>query len=735
MRSSRVWLSAFIWLALCLPCGVLAQSPPPGVPKEAKHFDGSWFLPVVVSELGVGKPTMAWTEAQDYAEKLGGTLASLETNEKRESVRAMLLPWPDISFWVGCYYAGREWRWLNGKTLRRDKPDDRSILRRIYFAQLRSGRKFNGRFDHEPLPGFVVEFTSREVAITPPPVHWSSEEYELTDAARPPGIPETAVHFEGHWYEVHSYNRGHPELEGISWKDAHDWCVAKGGHLVCLELPRERNFVLYLLKDFSEDAFWTGGYRAKSGWRWINGKELFKDGAPVGTGKETTRRVAISALGKRRVFNGDPSFQGRVNHLVIEYSPGENVSFTLPEDSSSPPSSSSSKSETSRLSNDAMSGSKFADPIELNENQARIKGLLVMDTGRGEAGSASTMSIIALPDNPSNSATLQFNQSVGSSMQTALAEVVKFSELRHDGWPRGRKMEISFENKYNLKDGPSAAVACALLLESLISGESLDIGFAVTGDMNADGSVQPIGGVEAKVRGAFNDQCQLIAIPEKNITALYDTVLMDGIAPLMRIQAFSIGHFEQAWDLARTEKPLAIQIAMNEFAAIQSVYQKDTKSFDQTIRHPKVTEKLEAILKAAPNHASAQILLAFSQGRAPATLSLHGSFSFIDENAFQIVNVIKDGKVAMLDSFDQDQVADAIALLRRNKLKLDKRTWNWADSLMQWGELMREYQTNRPKATSNLNRMIDSINAAGAETRDQRERLLADPEIMEELID
>ncbi|NRB73298.1 MAG: hypothetical protein HRU46_02970 [Verrucomicrobiales bacterium] len=725
-------------LALLLgsPSNLTAQSPPPGVPATAKHFDGHWFEAVNFADLTGVEERLSWNDAQELAQRRGGNLASINTNEKREFVRSMLLPWPESDFWMGIFFDGSEWWCVNGEPYKRDKPDDRNMLRRLYIASLKHRREIGGRFDDDPLRGAIIEYTPGAAAPKLPPPHWSSPEFKITEAARPPGIPETAVHFNGHWYEVLTHQEDDPELEGKPWDKAHDYCVEKGGHLACLNTADERLFVLHLLKDYTKENFWIGGYRARSSWRWIDGTQLTRDGAPVGTGRETTRRVAIMADGQKRFFTGDRNLHDQTHGLVIEYTPGETVEFSLPQDSSAPPPSSTSSSNSApSFSNAATTGSEFAKPIELKANQAKVNGLLVMDTGAGEAGSASTMSMIALPDDPSKPAMLQFNQEVGPSMQTALGEVVKFIELQHDGWPRGRKMEISFENKYNPKDGPSAAVACALLLESLIIGEALDPGFAVTGDMNADGSVQPIGGVEAKIRGATKDDCTHIAIPKNNITALYDTVLMDGIAPIMKIQAFSIATFEEALALARSEKPLSVEVALNEFSAIQDLYRKNPSGFAQTIRHPQVVEKLTKVIEASPNHISASLLLAYATGQGPKSLSLHGSFSFIDENAYQIVGVIKDGEVDELGDFEQDQVADAVALLRRNKLKLDKRTWHWADSLMRWGEQMREYQTNRPKAINNLNKLIDSINAAGREAREQREQLLEDPEIMEELLE
>ena len=43
--------------------------------------------------------------------------------------------------------------------------------------------------------------------------------------------------------------------------------------------------------------------------------------------------------------------------------------------------------------------------------------------------------------------------------------------------------------------------------------------------MNADGSVQPIGGVQAKIRGATKGSCKLVGVPVKNEKSVQDLLV------------------------------------------------------------------------------------------------------------------------------------------------------------------------------------------------------------------
>lgn len=399
------------------------------------------------------------------------------------------------------------------------------------------------------------------------------------------------------------------------------------------------------------------------------------------------------------------------------------------------PSNMTTESPGESMSDGLVTGNKHAADIPILRSQTRVNGLLVMSLNNAEyAGSASPMTLSALRGDPAEPSTIRFNQSVGSMMSKALEEVVKFIELRHDAWPKGRNIEISFENKYNPKDGPSAAVACALLLESAISDYELDPGFAVTGDMNADGSIQPVGGIDAKIRGADNRNCTHVAIPLKNVTSVYDTVMMQGIGPITDIQVFSIANFDQAEALAPNEREELVQKSIDDFNKIAELYQKNPSTFGQSIKHPKVIELLKDIVKATPNHLSAEALLKFATGKGPRTLSLHGSTEFIERNGYSITDVIVNGKVSKLESLRANQVTGAISILRKNRAKLDERTWKWAGELIKFATLLNRLQTNPPSSAAVYNKLVSEINAANDVVRAERRKLFSNPEVMEELL-
>ncbi|MDF1657545.1 MAG: lectin-like protein [Verrucomicrobiales bacterium] len=726
------------------------QERPPGVPLTAKYFNGHWYEFIKSNDLDPPRrPT--WDESYEIALKKGGHLACIETPDEWAFIIELMKTRPGGHIWTSGFYSETAgWRWINNTAVDESKlknPSQTNSENRLFANNLAEGIiLLQARRHTKEGGGLMVEYSPEEEVESHLPggqqelVNYfrkkSGNQPSNTPTARPSGIPDSAIQFNGHWYDVKSKNDVVAHDERLYWDQAQEFAQNQGGYLACIETAEEHGFIKMLLTAAKPDfRYWLGGFFTGTEWKWINGSPFAKESPKS---MDPGRRILIGHANRaREMIDVDSSVFG--NGLIVEYTPGEDFSLTLPSKQNSKPTTTTTSSKNNSTPPDGpmkaiITGNAHAAPLEIKRNQSRVYSLLVIDLGGlNYAGSTSAMTLIALPIAPETPATLQFNQNVGATMQKALEEVVKFSQLRHNGWPRGHALEISFENKYNPKDGPSAAVACALLLESAITGDPLDAGFAVTGDMNADGSVQPIGGVEAKLRGATNQKCSTIAIPFDNVTSVYDSVVMDGIRSIIEIQVFSINSFDEAYSIARSTKSESVQSALNGFSEIQEIYRKNPTAFYNSIRHPKAIERLQEILKGMPNHLSASILLTFAQGRIPDSLSLPGSFTFIDQNAHQIVDVIQDGEVSELQDFDHDQVSDALSLLRRSKLKLDKRTWDWADDLSRWGELMREYQTNRPKSTNNVNKLIDDINAAGDAARAERSRLLENPEVMEEL--
>lgn len=377
----------------------------------------------------------------------------------------------------------------------------------------------------------------------------------------------------------------------------------------------------------------------------------------------------------------------------------------------------------------AASPQNMAGATAVKLRQTQVNGLLVMPLASGkEAGALTRMTLTAVPGFGS----MRFTQPVGTDMQTALQAVNRFMELRHQQMPRENDFEIGFQEKYADKDGPSAAVACALLLESVITGKTWDGEFAVTGDMNQDGSVQPIGGVAAKIRGAANGDCKIVAIPMKNESALMDVLLMDGPNALCKTAVFGISNFEEAAALAATERPQILQQALDEFMVMREVLLRDPRAQPQILRTPQAVERLQAILKKTVHCLSAKHLLLYAQGRLPASLSISGSIQETDASGQALLHAIKQD-FNSVSSLRPDDVGGAINRLRNLRPRLDKRVWPYLDSLVNYGEILRGVILNPIRSNARADDFRGKVTVAVNNIQSTKQALLADPQVVEEL--
>ena len=93
--------------------------------------------------------------------------------------------------------------------------------------------------------------------------------------------------------------------------------------------------------------------------------------------------------------------------------------------------------------------------------------------------------------------------------------------------PISLSASITFEQLYDMIEGDSATCAEMYALLSSISGVPLKQSFAVTGSMDQNGDVQPIGGVNQKIEGFFDlcksrglDGSHGVIIPKRNVKNL-----------------------------------------------------------------------------------------------------------------------------------------------------------------------------------------------------------------------
>lgn len=390
---------------------------------------------------------------------------------------------------------------------------------------------------------------------------------------------------------------------------------------------------------------------------------------------------------------------------------------------------------TSETSPGVITVSGVTSGVAFKSRITSVNGLLISQLSSGEeAGQMSKLTLTALPGQSGQATTLKFNQEVGEDMQKALNEVSKFAQLRHNGLPGGHSVELGFADKYIDKDGPSAAVACALLLEGALTGKEWDPLFAVTGDMNADGSVQPIGGVQAKVRGATKGGCKIVGIPAKNEKAIPDIFILEGPAPLVQIGIFSLSKFEEAAALADTKRADALGRALAELENVRNVLSRmNGPQMGGTLRTPQAQARLQYILQAAPNCLSAKYLLLFAQGRGPRSLSIGGSIEAADGSALGLIKSISNDVEKSVNTLKGDEVGTSINKLRNLRPKLDPRVWPYVDNVIAYGEVIRSSILNPVRSGARYVDLVSKARQSAQAAKAAFDKLTGDPQVREEL--
>jgi len=117
-----------------------------------------------------------------------------------------------------------------------------------------------------------------------------------------------------------------------------------------------------------------------------------------------------------------------------------------------------------------------------------------------------------------------------------LGDVMKESATAAISFLRSRSAELGLPDDYFAKhdlhihvpagavpkDGPSAGVALATSITSLLTGLKVDSDLAMTGEITLTGQVLPIGGVKEKVLGAKRAGIKKILLPKRNEMDLDD---------------------------------------------------------------------------------------------------------------------------------------------------------------------------------------------------------------------
>jgi ATP-dependent Lon protease len=126
------------------------------------------------------------------------------------------------------------------------------------------------------------------------------------------------------------------------------------------------------------------------------------------------------------------------------------------------------------------------------------------------------------------------------------------------------------------KDGPSAGIAMATAIVSVITGIPVRRDIAMTGEVTLRGRVLPIGGLKEKLLAALRGGIKVVLIPEENAKDLAD--IPDSVKNGMEI--VPVSRMEQVLERALVRKPVPIQ-----WEEVLPVVAKPAASEDGLVAH------------------------------------------------------------------------------------------------------------------------------------------------------
>ncbi len=295
-----------------------------------------------------------------------------------------------------------------------------------------------------------------------------------------------------------------------------------------------------------------------------------------------------------------------------------------------------------------------------------IYGLVVMSSGTAKVGAVSRI-LLTYKSAAAPSLQVKFLREGGGMMVVSMDEAIRYwKRLEKNVALPGGTLEISFEDKFTKKDGPSAGAAYTVLMRSFSDPFQVDPAFAMTGDISVEGRILKIGGAFAKVRGALQGKCVRAGIPASNEGELTDAVVINGPTTLAEIEIYGMEMIEDAVALARTDKDPRIEKATALFGGLLPLVKKrleikDPKSPDIAKITAEVQKIAAEILMAAPRHLSAKLLEAWAGGKLPATLTLASSLDEPNDIFFKFLITISAKGVPSFGDIANEQNSTRIS--------------------------------------------------------------------------
>ena len=321
--------------------------------------------------------------------------------------------------------------------------------------------------------------------------------------------------------------------------------------------------------------------------------------------------------------------------------------------------------------------------------------------------------------------------SVGHEMRVAVDEAFRLAEMRHGGASKSA-IEISFAEKYSIKDGGSAGTAFTLLILSALGDFELNSDAAITGDLTVDGKVRSVGAVASKIHGAALDKCKVAVVPAADSSQIEDAILLQGPSALWEIQILSVETLDDAIAVMRKDRAEKLAQALALFDELKK--SQAGNPVEGILSTPGAKEKLAKVLELAPNHVSAKYLQQLSEGKKPERLTLPTTLN----EAFAALGLLRNG-LDLFHSKAEFATDEGLGQARKNLARIQKMgdpaaapvftaLHTFCQAYVTWANADREHDGgDKMKLNDQLRQRREEVAAAVA-------KVISDKEVIDRLL-
>jgi hypothetical protein len=218
----------------------------------------------------------------------------------------------------------------------------------------------------------------------------------------------------------------------------------------------------------------------------------------------------------------------------------------------------------------------------------------------------------------------------------------------------------------------------------------------MTGDVTADSKVRAIGGISAKIRGATEAQCTLVALPAENYNQLIDAFVYEGPELITSVQVIGISNLDDAVAVSRLDRDVNLTDAIALFNQVQ----QELKDSPTKIHSKEIADQLAQVVELEPRHFSAKLLLMTAQNAQPRKLSASASM-YYTVTAFRTAwpTLSEHAKPSMHPQMNSVVVQEVLHTLDKVRRLADPQVVPFVNAFSEYIKALNDYESHLASAT------------------------------------